>query len=86
MFVPAQACQTFCHVMDYSPPGSSVHRIFQARILEWVAISYSRGIFPTQGLNWHLLHILHWQVDSVPLTTMRQLSNLPQLYELNIII
>ena len=29
--------------MDYSPPGSSVHRILQARILEWVAVSYSRG-------------------------------------------
>ena len=29
--------------MDWSPPGSSVHGIFQARILEWVAISYSRG-------------------------------------------
>ena len=29
--------------VDYSPPGSSVHGIFQARILEWVAISYSRG-------------------------------------------
>ena len=29
--------------MDFSPPGSSVHGILQARILEWVAISYSRG-------------------------------------------
>ena len=35
---------------------SSVHGIFQARILEWVAISYSRGIFPTQGVNPCLLH------------------------------
>ena len=31
-----------CDPMDYSPPGSSVHVILQARILEWVAISYSR--------------------------------------------
>ena len=31
------------HPMDCSPPGSSVHEIFQARILEWVAISFSRG-------------------------------------------
>ena len=31
--------------MDYSPPGSSIHGILQARILEWVAISYSRGSF-----------------------------------------
>ena len=29
--------------MDYSPPGSSVHEILQARILEWVAVSFSRG-------------------------------------------
>ena len=34
---------TLCDPMDYSPPGSSVHRILQARIVEWVAISYSRG-------------------------------------------
>ena len=32
-----------CDPMDYSPPGSSVHGIFQARILEWVAIPFSRG-------------------------------------------
>ena len=37
--------------MDCSPPGSSVHEISQARILEWVAIPFSRGIFPTQGWN-----------------------------------
>ena len=35
-----QSCLTFCHPMDCSPPGSSVHRISQARILEWVAISF----------------------------------------------
>ena len=35
--------------MDYSPPGSSVHCILQARILEWVAMASSRGIFLTQG-------------------------------------
>ena len=39
----AQLCPTLCCPVDYSPPGSSVHRIFQARILEWVTISYSRG-------------------------------------------
>ena len=33
----------FCDPVDYSPPGSSVHGILQARILEWVAISFSRG-------------------------------------------
>ena len=35
--------QLFCHPLDSNPPGSSVHRISQARILEWVAISFSRG-------------------------------------------
>ena len=35
--------QFFCNPMDCSMPGSSVHGIFQARILEWVAISFSRG-------------------------------------------
>ena len=38
-----QLCLTLCGPMDYSPPHSSVHGIFQARILKWVAISYSRG-------------------------------------------
>ena len=38
-----QACTTLCNPMDYSLPGSSVNGILQARILEWVAISFSRG-------------------------------------------
>ena len=38
----AQLCPTLCNSMDCSPPGSSVHGISQARILEWVAISFSR--------------------------------------------
>ena len=38
-----QSCPTLCNTMDCSPPGSSVHRISQAKILEWVAISFSRG-------------------------------------------
>ena len=39
----AQSCSTLCDPTDCSLPGSSVHRIFQASILEWVAISFSRG-------------------------------------------
>ena len=40
---PLQLCPTLCNLMDYGPPGFSVHGILQARILEWVAISFSRG-------------------------------------------
>ena len=38
-----QSCPTLCKSMDHSPPGSSVHGILQARILEWVALLSSRG-------------------------------------------
>ena len=38
-----QSCPTLCDPMDCSPPGFSVHGILQARVLEWVAISFSRG-------------------------------------------
>ena len=41
--IVAQSCPTLCDPMDCSPPGFSVHGISQARILEWVAISFSRG-------------------------------------------
>ena len=39
----AQSCPTLCNPMDYSLPCSSVYGIFQARVLEWVAIFFSRG-------------------------------------------
>ena len=48
--VCVQSCMTLCDPMDYSLPGSSVQGVFQARILEWVAISSSRDL-PTQELN-----------------------------------
>ena len=50
---------TLCNPVDYNTPGSSVHGISQARILEWVAISSSRGIFLTQWSNPHLLRLLN---------------------------
>ena len=53
----AQSCLTLCGPIDCSPPGACVRGILQARILEWVAISFSQpGIFPTQGSNPGLLH------------------------------
>ena len=41
----AQSCLTLCDPVDCSPPGSSIHGILQARILEWVAISFSTVCF-----------------------------------------
>ena len=46
-----QLCLALCNRMEYSPLDSSVHGILQARILEWVAISFSRGSCMTQGSN-----------------------------------
>ena len=50
-----QSCLTFCNAMDCSPPVSSVHGTFQARILEWGCHTLLQGIFPIQGLNPHSL-------------------------------
>ena len=47
----AQSCPTFCNPKDYK-----VHGILQARILEWVSLSFLQGIFPTQGSNPGFLH------------------------------
>ena len=49
-------CPILCDAMDCSPPGSSVHVILQARILEWVAIPFSKGSSLTQGLKPGLPH------------------------------
>ena len=48
----AQLCPTLCDPMDCSLPGSSVHGILQARILKWVAISFSRGSSQLRDWTW----------------------------------
>ena len=48
------SCPTLCDPIDSSPPGSAIPEILQARILEWVAMPFSRGSNP------HLLSLLHW--------------------------
>ena len=48
----AQLCSTLCNPIDGSPPGSSVPGILQARILEWAAISFSRGSSQARGWTW----------------------------------
>ena len=41
----AQSCPTLSNAMDCSPPGSSIHGIFQARVLEWGAIAFSAWVY-----------------------------------------
>ena len=62
-----QLCPTLCDPVDWSPSGSSVHGILQARILKWVAVLSSR--VSSQPSNWtHISYIyLNWQVGSLPL-------------------
>ena len=48
----AQLCPTLCDPIDCSLPGSSVHGIFQAKVLEWVAISFSRGSSQPRDWTW----------------------------------
>ena len=55
----------FLHPMDWDPPGSSVHGVFQARNTGVGCHFLLQGIFLTQGLNLHLLRLLHWQADSL---------------------
>ena len=56
----AQSCLTLCNPMDCSPPGSFVHGILQARLLEWVAISFSK--YMSYNFRKTLTHILGFTV------------------------
>ena len=58
----SQLCPTLCDPVDCSPPGSSVHVIFQARILRWAAIP-SPGDLPNPGIK---ARSPAWQADSLP--------------------
>ena len=72
-----QSCLTLFDPIDCSLPGSSVHGILQARILEWVAMPSSRGIFLTQGSNPHLFCLLHWQAGYLQLVPPGDPVSLP---------
>ena len=56
---------TLCDPKDYSPPGSSVHGTLQRRIVGCHFLL--QRIFQTQGSNWHLLCLLYWKVNPLPL-------------------
>ena len=73
------SCPTLCNPLDCRPPGSSIHGIFQARIQEWVAISYCRGSsLPRDGIciscvscigrigRWILYHCTTWEAQMSP--------------------
>ena len=67
-----QSCLTLCQAMDCSPPGSCVRGILQARILEWVAISFSR----TTLFQPSLVSSLAWEIFSFFLAALHGLWNL----------
>ena len=62
-----QSCPALCDPMDCSLPGSSVHRLLQVRILEWVAMPSSRGSSQLKDQTMCTTCNLHWQAGSLPL-------------------
>ena len=81
----SQSCPTLCNPVDCSPPGSSVRRISQARILDWVAISSSSGssrardrtcIFCAPCIGWWILY--HWHCLESPILPPPKLSHSPK--------
>ena len=64
MVLIPQSCPPLCNRVDWSPPGSSVYGTLQARILEWVAISFSRATFQPRDRTC----VSCLQVDSLPLS------------------
>ena len=83
-----QSCLTLCDPMDCSPPGSSGHGIFQARILKWVAISYSRGSSWARGWTcvscigrWTHYHCTTWEAQrrNAAVAAAKSLQSCPTL-------
>ena len=60
--------QLFAIPWNYSPPGSSIQGIIQGKNIGVGCHFFLQGIFLTQGSNLHLLHLLRWQADSLPLS------------------
>ena len=72
----AQSCPTLWDPMDCSPPGSSVHGISQARVLEWVAMPCSKGSSqPRDQTQVSCISCIHWQVDSLRAALSGKSSN-----------
>ena len=75
----AQLCPTLCDPVDCSLPGSSVHGILQARILEWVAIPFSRGSSQPRDWTWSSCiagrHFTLWAAREVLYGAWRRINN-----------
>jgi len=97
----AQACLTLCNPMDCSLPGSSVHGIFQARVLEWAAVSFSRGsswsrdwtqspalqteAFPSEPPGKKYQNIYNWSLGLTPGQKMKEGSLVVNIYSMALI-
>ena len=74
----AQSCPTLCDPMDCSPPGSSVHGIFQARVLEWVATAFSDDRFDEIGNRITALKgtsQAKWEENELEIFALNKLAN-----------
>ena len=83
-----QSCLTLCAPKNYSSPGSSVRRDSPCKNTRVDYHALLQGIFPIQGLNSHLLYLLHWQVDSLSLVSPGKpvyVLNVEQLHRMDLI-
>ena len=72
----AKSCLTLCNPMDWSLTGSSVHGIFQARVLDWIVISFSRGSSQPRDQTW-VFHIVDRRFTIWATINSRRLNYLP---------
>ena len=77
----AQSCPTLCDLMDCSPPGSSVHGILQAKILEWVANSFSRGSCSCSLVNSETWILSPWPEFCTWVLLQFQTAQMPSIVE-----
>ena len=80
----AQSCQTLGDPMDCSPPGSSIHGIFQARVLEWGAIELPDLDYPNPPQKWELKKLFSPGMRTFSHPTSILISHLPLFFEMKI--
>ena len=73
----AQLCLTLCDPIDCNPPGFSVYGILQARILEWIAIPFSKGTPQPRNQTLDGFESPAWQEDYLPFELQRS----PNIYQ-----